>query len=74
MIYSEVVANKQILPKKEKYTMRDVDNALVNSLFNGSETLTLVQAAFIVKCSAIHWDTTYSKAVDKAGKDNPIFI
>ncbi|MCX7173904.1 MAG: hypothetical protein NT159_08255 [Proteobacteria bacterium] len=65
MVYSEVVRGGLILPKKLKYTVADVENVMVNSLFTptGSGTLAKHAAAFIVKCSAIFHGTDHSKAV-----------
>lgn len=65
MVYSDVVEKGYILPKKDKYTMRDVNNLIVESLFHMGNTLTLQEALFIVKCSAIYHDTDYSKAISK---------
>ena len=62
-VYSDVEA-VGFLPKKNKYTMRDVNNLLVNSLFIDTDrTLDPTRAAFVVKCSAVYHKTTYSKAV-----------
>ena len=66
MLYSDVVQRGLILPRKNKYTKRDVDKVILDSLFKGGQTLSKKQAAFIVKCSAIHWGTEYSKAVAAA--------
>ena len=65
MLYSEVVANGWVLPKKQKYTTKDVDSVQTDSLFGrfGKSTLSPKQSAFIVKCSAAYWDTGYSQAV-----------
>lgn len=54
MVYSDIVKNGLILPKKEKYTIKDFNN-LVNS---GTEPK---QARFICVCSAIFHSTEYSK-------------
>ena len=62
MTYSDVVNRGLILPKKQKYTKRDVDRVLFDGLFSGC-TLSPKQSAFIVKCSAIYWGTDYSKTV-----------
>lgn len=65
MVYSDVINGGLLLPRKNKYTMRDVRGVMLASLFkpvNGA-TLTLMQAAFVVKCSAIYHDTEYSQAV-----------
>ena len=52
-VYSEVVGNKLILPKKEKYTKKEY-NALRNFGF------THVEARFICLCSAAHYKTNCS--------------
>jgi hypothetical protein len=62
-LYSKVQAIG-FLPKKAKYTMRDVNTLMVESLFNDTpNTLLPYMAAFVVKCSAIHHNTDWSKAV-----------
>lgn len=61
--YSDVVAGGLILPRKNRYTKRDVDNLLLNSLFKGGQTLTPNAARFIVKCSAIYYGTEWSQGV-----------
>ncbi len=63
MIYSEVVKAGLILPAKAKYTKRDVDRVILDSLFSGPVTRTLAEAVCIVKCSAIYHDTDYSSGV-----------
>ena len=65
MLYGDIIRLGLVLPKKEKYTMRDVQAVQVQSLFQPVEgsTLTLKQSAFIVKWSAIYHDTEYSRAV-----------
>jgi len=65
MQYSDVVNNGLILPKKDNYTMRDVNDLLVGSLFNpvNGKTLQVHEAAFIIKCSAVYHDTEYSANV-----------
>ena len=57
MVYSEVVKNGWILPRKEKYTMRDVRK--VAKEMNITES----QARFIVVCSGIYHDADYSKYI-----------
>lgn len=65
MIYSEVVEAGLILPKKKKYTMRDVHAVMVNSLFGpGKQTMNKQMAIYIVKCSAAYHDTDFSRKVD----------
>lgn len=78
MIYSDVMNNKNFfLERKEKYTMRDVDKLIVNSLFvpYRGRILTTQEAKFICRCWAIHYETEYSKAVatDEKQKAYPIF-
>lgn len=63
MIYSQVVSQRLILPRKRKYTMADVDSVMAGSLFRQTGTYSRNEAAFIVKCSAIFHGTDYSKAV-----------
>lgn len=63
MLYSTVVNNKWILPKKKIYNVRDVNSVMVDSLFKGNRTFTEKEAVFIVKCSAIFHDTDWSKGV-----------
>jgi hypothetical protein len=65
MKYSEVVKAGLILPKKEKYTMHDVNKIINNSLFEKQETLTVNQAKFIARCSAVFHNTWFSKEVAK---------
>ena len=73
MKYSEVVNRGWVLPKKEKYTMSDVDSVISDSLFGkyGSGTLTEPKAKCIVRCSATYHDTDCSKEVWK-NRDNSI--
>ena len=62
-VYSDV-EKIGFLPKKKKYTMRDVNNLIIESLFLDTDsTLEMTQASFVVKCSAIYHNTEYSKAV-----------
>lgn len=69
MTYSDVLKNNwhTILTKKSKYTKRDVDNVYVASLLdnklNNGRTFTEQQAKFIVVCTAIFHDSSYSKFV-----------
>jgi len=65
MTYSEVIRKQLILPRKELYTMADVNKVILSSLFSldMKNSLTEKQAAFIVKCSAIRHNTNYSKTV-----------
>lgn len=61
-VYSDV-EKIGFLPKKEKYTMKDVNKLIVESLFCQGGTLLPHVAAFVVKCSAIHHGASYSKTV-----------
>ena len=66
MVYSDVINNKDFfLAKKDKFTMRDANALFINSLFKSykGRTLTTQEAKFICRCWAIHYDTTYSKAI-----------
>ncbi len=71
-VYSDVVNNGLILPRKAKYTVRDCVSVMINSLFYGLGTFTHKQASFIVKCSAAYHGTEYSKRVSTFG-DSIIF-
>lgn len=55
MVYSDFVKNGLILPKKEKYTIKDFEK-LVKA---GTEPK---QARFICICSAIFHNTEYSRS------------
>ena len=73
MVYTQVVNSDLILPVKQKYTMRDVNKLVNDSLFHpvNGRTLTEHDAIFIVKCSAIYHNTDYSNAIrDYAHKHN----
>lgn len=58
--YSKVVQNEMILPFKEKFTLKDV-NKVVKNL----PKLSIETACFIVICSAIFHDVSYSGAITK---------
>lgn len=68
MVYSDVVAAGLILNKKDKYTMRDVHTLMGASLFKpcNGKTLTLEEAVFIVKCSAVFHKTSYTQSLNDA--------
>lgn len=64
MIYSDVLKQGLILPYKKKYTMKDVNKLIVDSLFQSKHgTLTMQTAVFICKCSAVYHGTTWSKSL-----------
>lgn len=71
MKYSDVVKSGLILPKKSKYTVKDADSVMQNSLFKPykGRTFTPDEAAFIVKASAIHHGTDYSDALNTYGEN-----
>ena len=68
MVYSDVVSGGLILDRKEKYTMRDVHTLIGASLFKPykGKTLTLEEAIFIVKCSAVFHKTDYTQSLNDA--------
>jgi hypothetical protein len=74
MKYSEFIKSDLILPKKDLYTMRDVNNLLIDSLFKG-KTLSPLEAIVIIQMSASYWDTDWSKSVSKTKVklQNPIY-
>ncbi len=80
MIYSDVINNNwhNLLPKKKKYTKRDLDKLYIESLFdktlNNGNTFTENQARFIIVCTAIYHDAEYSKTLSKTISDQyPIY-
>ena len=75
MVYSDVVSNGLILPRKEKYTMRDVNKLITDSLFNPvyGRTLTKQEAVFIIKCSAIHYNTDYSESIRRYAHNEGVY-
>ena len=66
-VYSDVVGSGMILPRKKKYTIRDCERVIVDSLFSGGQTLSRQEAAFVVKCSAAFHGTDCSKSVGRFG-------
>lgn len=66
MIYSDVIENKWhlILDKKDKYTKRDVEKlwleSFMNKDINNGTTFTQQECVFIVVCTAIFYESTYS--------------
>ena len=67
MNYSEVITNglHKILPRRGKYTKRDINAVINHSLFSPYKgyTFTDREAAFIVKATATFHDTDWSKTV-----------
>jgi hypothetical protein len=59
-VYSDVVEAGLIQPRREKYSMRDVNRVMIDSLFTPGETLTEKEAVWIVKCSAVFHNTDWS--------------
>jgi hypothetical protein len=72
MVYDDVINNSwhKILPQKKKYTKRDIDKVMTESLFNSNlnngNTFNAKQARFIVLCTAIHHEADCSRTVHKA--------
>lgn len=72
MVYDDVIKNgwNQLLPAKAKYTKRDMDKVYIASFLdrnlNHGQTFTPSECRFIVICTAIFHDATYSKSVSKA--------
>lgn len=56
--YSKVVQDGMILPFKEKFTLKDVNKVIKNQ-----PELSIETACFVVICSAIFHDVSYSKAI-----------
>ncbi len=71
-IYKDVIDNDLhlILPKKEKYTKRDMDKLEIERLFNTKlqrvEGFTRNKARFIVLCTAIFHNAEASRTLYKA--------
>ncbi len=63
MIYSDVIDNNLhlIVKKKNKYTMHDV-NKVYENLFLEGKNYSVKQCKFIIVCTAIFHDATYSKS------------
>lgn len=80
MGYKDVIEKgwHKILPKKEKYTMKDVDKVLLRSLFdnkiNDGKTFTLEEAGFIVMCTAIFHGTDYSQTILKLRRNSDALL
>ena len=80
MTYGTVLENKwhELLPKKNKYTKRDLNKIVLESLFDGKlnngKTFTDNQARFIVVCTAIYHNVEYSRVLDNIIEEKyPIF-
>ena len=54
MVYSDVVTGGRLLPEKTKYTKKDFDELV-------SQGVPSKEARFICICSAVHYNTGYSK-------------
>ena len=67
MNYSDVINQElhKILPKREKYTKRDIGAVIHHSLFNPykGRTFTEREAVFIVKATAAYYDTDWSDTI-----------
>lgn len=61
MTYKDVIEAKMILPKKPRYTIRDYCKLR-------EKGFSIAEARFIVICSAIYHDTTWSKSMDSLEK------
>jgi len=74
MVYSDVIKNKyhELLPRKEKYTRRDINKIIELSFFdsglNGGQIFDYRTARFIVLCAAIFYNTKTSKNVSDQPK------
>lgn len=67
-VFSDVRNAGLLLPKKALYTVKDCERVIIDSLFAGGRTLTTKEASFVVRCSAAHHDTWYSKKVRSFGQ------
>lgn len=68
--YSKIVQNEMILPFKKKFTLKDV-----NKVLNNHPELSIETACFIVVCSAIFHDVSYSRAIVKLkAKQNTVAV
>lgn len=56
MMYSDVIKNGWILSKKSKYTVKDVKNLM-------KKGFSVKESRFIAICSAIFYDTDFSKTI-----------
>jgi len=65
MVYGDVINNgwHKILPKKAKYTIKDVDK-VYTQLFMDGKHVSEKECFFIVKCTAAYYDASTSKTLD----------
>ena len=63
MRYSNVIKENKILPLKDRYTKRDFDSLIVDSLFTSGPTLTPKEARFVLICSACYHNTSVSRYI-----------
>lgn len=61
MVYSDVIKAGMILPKKPRYTIRDYSKLR-------KQGFSIAAARFIVLCSAVYHETSYSKSLDSLEK------
>lgn len=59
-VYSEVVQDGMILPFKNKFTLKDV-----NKVRKDRPELSIETACFVVVCSAIFHNVSYSREITK---------
>jgi len=71
MLYSDVINNgwHKILPKKDKYTKKDMNRVWVASLMdpslNNGKTFDAKTARWIVICTAAFYDANVSRYIDQ---------
>jgi hypothetical protein len=71
MIYSDVINNNWhlILPKKDRYTKKDIDAVMTESFLNinlnNGKMFDEKTARWIVVCTAAFYDTSFSRYVDQ---------
>jgi hypothetical protein len=65
MVYSDVINNKwhEILPKKSKYTKRDVDKVYIDLFLNGKQP-NEKECIFITLCTAIYHNAECSDYIN----------
>ena len=77
MTYADVLKNNwhKILPKKKKYTKRDLDKVWIESFFDknlAGKTFSENEARFITVCTAIYHNAEHSKPLGKIIPDRII--